>query len=263
MRLLTFALAASVSAGCIEYNPECAALVENPDQEIGYLGEVVRLDRPYTRHANNAIGQLVAEAFLHALDDSAAPAELGIENGGGIRMEGVCITRDRLQPGPIKRGVLHEILPFDNLVVAIDVTEPELVAMMEHSVEGLSPSGTVITNPPGFFLHIAGGTVTVDCARSAGARVTAMTVGSRTVSIPGDSAKKYRVAMTSFIAQGNDAFTMLTGAENDPARNPARATKAGGTDARITAQWFEENYTEANPLVSDKTRITFVNCASP
>lgn len=255
--------AAALGAGCIDYNPECAALVENPDQEIGFLGEVVRLDRPFTRHANNAIGQLVAEAFLRSLDGSSAPAQLGIQNGGGIRMEGVCITRDRLQRGPLKRGVLHEILPFENLVVAVDVTEAELLAMMEHAVSGLSPATSAITNPPGFFLHLAGGTATADCRRAPGARITAMTVAGRPVSIPAVPGNRYRVAMTRFIAQGNDGFTMLAGAASDPARNPAQATRAGGTDARITAQWFAENYSAQRPLVADTSRISFVGCAQP
>ncbi|XXF75265.1 5'-nucleotidase [Myxococcaceae bacterium GXIMD 01537] len=264
--LATLVAAALVpAAGCVAYNDPCQPLVDDPDSVVGYLGEDVLLDKPYARHDNNALGQAAADAFRHAEDDPGA-AEIGVINGGAIRAEGLCVTRTAARKGPLTDGLLHEIFLFENQVVTVDLTEQQLVGMMEHSVGGLFPAGQAIAFPSGVFLHISSGsTMRVDCERPKGQRVREMTVNGRKVSIPAraDASIRYRVALPSFILGGGDGYGAILGdAGKDPARNPVTSRKNGGSDANITAAYMRATYTEQNPL-RESPRIVFENCAVP
>jgi 2',3'-cyclic-nucleotide 2'-phosphodiesterase (5'-nucleotidase family) len=253
--------------GCLEYNDPCQPLVDDPDAVIGYLAHDVLLDRPYTRHDNNGIGQLAADAFRHAEDGSSAPAELGVVNGGALRAEGLCVTRTVAPKGPLKNGLLHEILLFENAVVTVDLTEQQLVAMLEHAVGGLFVEGQPIVSPSGAFLHVSEGTtVQVDCSRARGQRLVGLTVNDRAVPLPprSDPSVRYRVAMPNFLLNGGDGYGPIFGeAGKDPARNPVTARKLRGTDANLAEGYMREHYpSEAQPL-RETQRIVFQNCALP
>ncbi|MCP3103504.1 5'-nucleotidase C-terminal domain-containing protein [Myxococcus sp. K15C18031901] len=265
--LLTAVALASPLAGCISYNDSCQPLVADPEAVVGYLGEDVQLDKPYTRHANNALGQLVADAFMHAEDGSARPAKLGIVNGGSLRAEGLCYTRMSLKKGPLTDGVLHEVILFENLVVTVDLTEDELVRMLEASVASLYGAGQSITSPSGAFLQVSEGTkVRVDCERPAGSRVVALEVDGATVALPPrqDASIRYRVAMPSFLLEGGDGYGAVFGnAGQDPNRNPVQARKLGGTDANIASAYMREKYPTTVQALTVHPRVEFVNCALP
>ena len=268
-RPLTAALALALAPGlsCLQYNDPCQPLVDHPEEVVGYLAENVFLDRPYTRHDNNALGEVVADAFRHAEDESSHPAELGIVNGGSLRAEGLCVTRTVAPKGPLLNGHLHEILLFENPVVTVDLTEQQLVAMMEHSVGGLFAEGQPIVSPAGAFLHVSEGTsLTVDCTRPRGQRLTALKVNTKTVPLPArtDPSIRYRVAMPNYILNGGDGYGAILGnVGKDPARNPVTALKETGTDADITAGYMREKYpTETQPL-REVGRVLFQNCARP
>ncbi|MCE9673534.1 5'-nucleotidase C-terminal domain-containing protein [Myxococcus stipitatus] len=269
-RLLLTAIAlASPLAGCISYNDSCQPLVADPEAVVGYLGEDVQLDKAFTRHDNNALGQLVADAFMHAEDGSARPADMGIVNGGSLRAEGLCYTRMSLKKGPLTDGVLHEIILFENLVVTVDLTERELVDMMEASVASLYLEGQAITSPSGAFLQVSEGTkVTVNCGAEGRSRITSLVVGGRTVNLASpstDPSIRYRVAMPSFLLEGGDGYGSVFGnAGQNPDRNPVQARKLGGTDANIASAYMREKYpSPVQALTEDASRVTFVNCALP
>ncbi len=235
--------------GCLTYNEPCQGLVERADDVIGHLSADVFLDRPNARHANHAIGLIAAEAFIGAFQDSDKSAQLGIFNGGAIRAEGgvegpdgQCITRNRLEAGPVTRGDLHQILFFDNVVYATDLSEPELFAVMEHSASGLSPRGAPITNPAGRFLQIAGGRATVNCSLPAGARVESLEIGGVVLSRTGT--RSFRVAMSEFLLRGGDGYDVLAFASQDPSRDLRQAQVEGGIDNRIVGAWMKRTYGE-------------------
>ncbi len=253
--------------GCLAYNDPCQPLVPDPEAVIGYLGEPVFLDKPYARHDNNALGQVAADAFQHVEDDSSTPAEMGVINGGAIRAEGLCITRTELPPGPLTDGVLHEVILFENRVVSVDLTEQQLVDMMEHSVGSLIPAGQPIPTPFGGFLHVSESTtVRVDCERPRGQRVVEMKVGSRTVQLPPrtDPSIRYRVAIPDFLLNGGDGYgPIFANAGTDPSRNPVSSQKLGGVDSNIAAAYMKATYPgQARPLM-EAERILFENCALP
>lgn len=270
--LLTLAGLSWLSAGCTTYNTDCTGLVENPEEPIGYLAEDVPLERSYARHANNALGQLAADAMLHARTTSSASGdegtELGVFNGGAIRDEGVCVTRERLPRGELTRGELHEVLLFSNVVTTLDLTGDELIAMFENSVSMLFPTGEVVVPPSGSgrFLQISEGShLTVDCSLPVGDRVTGLQIGTRDVFLE-DREAVYRVAISSFLLSGADGYTMLAGLGNDSSRNPRQAIEFGGTDAHLTAEYLSETYPISAGAAGGlrvEPRISFVGCASP
>jgi 5'-nucleotidase / UDP-sugar diphosphatase len=267
-RSLVSAFAAlALLPGCLAYNDSCAPLVEDPDAIVGYLGEEVPLGKAVARHDNNALGQMAADAFLHVEDGSARTTELGIINGGSLRDEGLCVTRTSLRTGPLTDGVLHEVLLFENGVVTVDLTEKQLVAMFEHSVDTLSREGQAIVSPSGAFLQVSEGTtLRVDCARPVGQRVTELRLRGRAVSLPAreDPSIRYRVAMSTFLLEGGDGYGGILGnAGVDPDRNPVRATKAGGTDSNIASAYMKSTYPSAVQALKEAPRIVFTNCARP
>lgn len=267
-RFLAAALAGlTLLPGCLAYNDSCAPLVDDPDAVVGYLGEDVLLDKAFTRHDNNSLGQLAADAFLHAEDGAAKPTELGIINGGSLRDEGLCVTRTSLRSGALTDGVLHEVILFENLVVTVDLTEKQLVALFEHAVETLTVEGQAIVSPSGAFLHVSDGTtLRVDCARPAGQRVKELRVKGRAVSLPArdDASIRYRVAMSTFLLEGGDGYGGILGnAGQDPDRNPVQARKLGGTDANITAAYMKSTYPSPVQALKEAPRVVFDNCARP
>ena len=270
--MLLALVAAMPGLGCLAYNDECQAVVDNPREVIGHLDEDVFIDKANARHANNALGQMAADSFLHSQDRTAAPAVFGIINGGGIRAEGVCITRETLLAGPLKKGVLHEALPFDNLVLAVNLQRQELRKLMEQSVSALLREDQPITNPSGDFLDIAGGHMTVDCSKAGGiscvvgqtCRVTALEVGGRDV-LAGNPEEPFRVALSRFVLTSGENG-LLAGMDSDLTRNPVFAAEQGGIDSRLAEQYMRDHYDkrQGQPgLKVDPTRILLNHCAVP
>jgi len=263
---------AALATGCVAYNDPCQ-VVDRPDDIVGYVGEIVYLDKPNARHANNAIGQLAADGYRHSQDGSSSypPAVLGVINGGGIRAEGFCgVSHTVVRKGPLSRDAIHQILLFDNLVVTLDLTVQEVVAIFASGAEGLSQEGQPIVSGPGNFLHPSAGThVGIDCSIPPGTagpgRITDLSVpgkvlvqGGVVVAPPPD---KVRVAITDFnINFGGGTSEFLAGLDRDPTRN----VLTGGIDSDIAEAYMHENYgTSDRALLVDPGRVTFANCATP
>jgi 2',3'-cyclic-nucleotide 2'-phosphodiesterase (5'-nucleotidase family) len=267
MRTFTFIAAAfALSSGCVAYNDQCKPLVDNPDERIAKLGEVIYMDRPNTRHANNGMGQVFAESFVDVFSNTGQPADFAVLNGGSLRAEGVCVTRNVLGNNlDVTRGLVSEILLFANIVQAADLTEEEVVLMFEHSVERLTPLGSTISAPAGSFLQVSEQVaMTVDCTRPAGDRITALTIGENVIAKPGSTSKRYRAAMSSFILAGNDGYTMLgPKVSENPDRRPAQAQRLGGIDSAIAADYLKRTFTGGKTITTDRTRVNFVGCAVP
>jgi len=99
------------------------------------------------------------------------------------------------------RDLLTE-LPFDNRVVAIDISGADLRRALEN---GLSQ----LPNPGGRFPQISGLTIEADASRPAGNRIVSIKVGDA----PLDERKTYRLATNDFMARGGDGYTMFLDAK--------------------------------------------------
>ncbi|HEY3452773.1 MAG TPA: 5'-nucleotidase [Myxococcales bacterium] len=258
VRSLAFGAVLLAAAGCPVYNQECSPIVTDPDEVTGWLGGDVQTVKSVVRTRDNPFGQLVAEAYYHAFDSSSASLrpDVGMQNAGSIRSEGVCVSREVVKKGPVRRSVLREVMPFDNGVVVLKVSHEQLRSVLEHALAGLSPSGS--TSPPGAFMQLYGLTVEANCNNPAqtlkadgtldheGSRVTSITLNKRdgtTEAIPLSPAPSkeltLRLATNSYVGGGGDNFAALKGVDS---------TEAGGNDFEIIAAYFKKTYTELASL---------------
>jgi 5'-nucleotidase / UDP-sugar diphosphatase len=214
-------------------DPEVAALVAKYEAELGkeldapIATTAVALDsRLVTVRARQAaIGDLVADAMR-----ASTHADAAVTNGGGIRGGKVYL------PGtPLTAGDVLVELPFDNRVLAVDVTGAELARALEN---GLSQ----LPNASGRFPHVSGLTIEADASRPAGNRIVSIKVGEA----PLDEGRTYRIAINDFMARGGDGYSMFRDAK--PLLSPldapllshaviaylkALGTVRSGSDARI------------------------------
>jgi 2',3'-cyclic-nucleotide 2'-phosphodiesterase (5'-nucleotidase family) len=268
MRALLASLCVVFLAGCVAYNDQCQPLVDNPQEQIAFIKNELWLDKPNARHADNAIGQQSADAYVWVFKDSGAPAQFAVVNGGAIRAEGLCVTRNILPVGPLTNGVLHEILLFQNLVDAVDLSEQEVWDMFERSAQPLYASPTTIAAPSGSFLQVSKEVhVEIDCSKTPLSRVTAISVGGVALQKPARplSQVKFRVALPEFLL-GGDGYTMLAGKGTDTTRNPSQAQRFGGIDSNIAAAYLKQsafNVSQEAGLTVDNSRVVLNNCSLP
>ncbi|HCF61282.1 MAG TPA: hypothetical protein DFS52_25210 [Myxococcales bacterium] len=262
-------LVALLAAGCVEYNEECSRFMQEPDGVAGYLAGDANITKAVVRTDDNAIGQLVAEAYYHAFDEEQAKdrPQLSLVNSGAIRSQGVCESREVLYGGPVKRKVLRDVLPFDNRVVALSLTHKQLKNMLEHSVFKYDKA-----EPKGWFLQIYGGEVFFDCREpgetldaegmraTEGRRVTRVLVHHRSCEedpenpdcgksvelplAPPSETETIRVAVDSFLQGGGDGFVDLKAV--DP--NASDTLSAGSFNFEIVARYFSKAYPAEAPL---------------
>jgi len=182
-----------IDTATVTPDPEVAAVVAEYEGELSKeldaaLGTTaVALDsRTATvRTREAAIGNLVADAMR-----ASTHADAAVTNGGGIRGGQVYPPGTTLTA----RDLLTE-LPFDNRVVAIDISGADLRRALEN---GLSQ----LPNPGGRFPQISGLTIEADASRPAGNRIVSIKVGDA----PLDERKTYRLATNDFMARGGDDY---------------------------------------------------------
>jgi 5'-nucleotidase len=175
-----------------EPDPAVAAIVAQADARVApYVREIVatsaaEVTRVPTPAGESALGDLVAEAAR-----AAVHAEFGVTNQGGLRA--------RLPAGTVTRGDVLTAQPFGNRVLAVTLSGAQLTALLEQQWGAGQP-------PEGRVLQIAGFGYTWDSRAASGSRVVELhdAKGRRL-----DPARRYRVAMSSFIAEGGDGFTLL------------------------------------------------------
>lgn len=270
LRAWWFSAVMAMAPGCVAYNEQCVAPIDAPNERVAFVaqGTQIFLDRPNTRHGANALGQAAADAFVDAFSSTAAPAQLGLLNGGALRGEGICgASRSILREGPLTNGVLHEIILFENLVRAVDLTEPELIAALEHSAGRLVLSPAPIVSPAGSFLQVSKEVqLEIDCAKAPGSRLVSLRIGGEAATLPmGRATKRWRVGLPAFLLTGGDGYTMLVTPGSDPDRNPATAQRFGGIDSNVTADYLRRNFNRdvASGLRLDTGRMTLTNCSVP
>lgn len=286
--LAAAALAVACSAAglfsCVAYNEDCTPLVDNPDQIVGYLAGDVDITKARVRSGNNAIGELAADAYRHSADDPSRSggtpkADVGIENSGSIRNEGVCQNNDVLPRGPVRRKTLRQVLPFDDTISLVTIDVATLKKVLEHAVAGFSPT-TIAGTPPGSYLQISGVTVEVDCdqpaqtASSDGSRVTRIVLQDTLPadggaegevlydgSAPPSTTRKVRLACNSFVLTGGDGYTMLDNL--DP--TASQRFDEQGLNFQIAADYFLKTYPDAKHALPTQgpalTRWVFNHCA--
>ena len=139
--------------------------------------------RPY--HESN-IGNLLCDAMR-----AATGAAIAFQNSGGIRTN--------IPKGRITLEQIYTLLPFDNLLVSVDLTGEQILKILEQSA----------TLEHGI-LQVSGLRVVVYKDKPGGTRVQQVTVGDR----PLDPKKIYRVTTNDFLAAGGDHYSTFKEGKN-------------------------------------------------
>ncbi|RKG72172.1 bifunctional metallophosphatase/5'-nucleotidase [Corallococcus terminator] len=147
------------------------------------------------RSAQNRVGETNLGSFLADTFRAATGADVALVNGGAVRADRV------LPAGKMTRRELYSLMPYRNELVMLEVTGATLRAALENGVSLSSVDG----KPPGRFPQVSGMRFTYDLRKPPGARVTKVEARGR----PLDDAAVYRLATLSFVAAGNDGYTMF------------------------------------------------------
>lgn len=142
------------------------------------------------RHAaeESVLGDLVTDAMLEV-----SGAEVAFENGGGLRAD--------IPKGPITLEHVYTLLPFDNSIVAMDLSGEEILEVLEQNAD-LEHK----------ILQVGGLRVEYNLGLPQGSRVVKAMIGGEPVA----PKRIYRVAVNDFLAAGGDQFTTFS-----KGRNPA------------------------------------------
>jgi len=139
-----------------------------------------------------AMGVLVAEAMLDRARDQGA--QVAIQNGGGLRAS--------IDAGPITRGEVLTVLPFQNTLATFTLTGAEIVAALENGLSAVSDGA-------GRFPQVAGMRYVWDPALPAGARVVSVAVAGADGFAPLDPEADYGVVSNDFLRRGGDGYAVF------------------------------------------------------
>jgi 5'-nucleotidase/UDP-sugar diphosphatase len=151
----------------------------------GAVGETaVDLTRNDQRESN--IGNLVCDMMRETTG-----ADIALLNNRSIRTD--------IPRGKITLEQIHALLPFDNILVAMDLTGRQLMKILEYNA-------TLSYNR----LQVSGIRFRQELSKTAGFRISDVRVGLK----PLDLNKTYRIATNDFLASGGDRFAAFREGKN-------------------------------------------------
>jgi len=195
-----------VLSSCSYYhiNAERVSAIEvNGDNEGD--DEIARFIAPYSEKLNKAMDEVIGTAALrmekkkpesllgnfladivqHAVEENQGTTEnlFSVVNYGGIRL-------DEIPEGDITRRSIYDLLPFENMIVIVEMNQAQLVQFLDHiSARGPWPISNAL------FYKI----------RSADASAQNIKIHKKPINKSGS----YYVAMPDYIANGGDDCSFL------------------------------------------------------
>jgi 5'-nucleotidase len=170
----------------------------------------------HRRLPESTIGDLITDAMR-----ADGGVDIAMQNPGGMRAD--------MDEGPITRGELYAVMPFDNTIVTMELSGAQVKQALEQSLRG-----DRVTQVSG--LHYV-----YDPAKPALQRITSITLADGS---PLDEQRTYRVAMNNFMASGGDQYDALAQGANrtdtgrlvrDAMEAYVRARCAGGKSLAVPA----------------------------
>jgi 2',3'-cyclic-nucleotide 2'-phosphodiesterase (5'-nucleotidase family) len=132
------------------------------------------------------VGNVICDAMREAVS-----ADIAFQNSGGIRTD--------IQKGPITMELVYTLLPFDNVLVTMDLTGKQILQLLEQSA----------TLQKGI-LQQSGLKVKYDMTKPVGQRVVEVFVGEKPLELD----KVYKVVTNDFLAAGGDNFVTFKEGKN-------------------------------------------------
>jgi 2',3'-cyclic-nucleotide 2'-phosphodiesterase (5'-nucleotidase family) len=182
--------------------------------------------RNNVRSRETNLGNLVADSMLSRASRSGAG--IVIITGGGIR--------DSIPAGEISLAQIKSILPFDNYLVAFDISGRQILEALENGV-------SQVETLQGRFPQVAGLKFVWDPAAKPGSRIISAEVkkagGFETL----DPAATYRIATIQYLYQGGDGYSMFS--------QGANYVNLGYIDNEVLAEYVAAN-SPINPRVEGR-----------
>ncbi|MDO8447176.1 MAG: bifunctional metallophosphatase/5'-nucleotidase [Rhodoferax sp.] len=177
-----------------------------------------------TRAANNAgesaLGDVIADAQLAATSSVSTGAALAaFMNPGGIRADLPFAAVGKVN-GNVTYGEAFTVQPFGNSLVTLTVTGAQIYAMLEQQWGVAQTFPRILQVSAGFaYTHNFPLPLNVNLTAAEGVQFINSVRGNNYVvpgsvtigGVPVDMAGSYRITVNSFLADGGDTFTVLTG----------------------------------------------------
>ena len=145
------------------------------------------LDLPLVNRGESALGDLIADAMLEYCRGQGWSSDVALYNSAGIR--------SAIPPGDVTYGKVYEVLPFDDLVVGLDLTGQQLTTIYTRS---LSDRGANLAISGATFSYQPSGTITT------------ATVGGAAIA----PARTYHVCTIDYLALGGDGQSTFASGKN-------------------------------------------------
>ena len=185
-------------------------------------------ERANVRSRETNLGNLVADSMLSKA--SRTGASIDIISGGGIR--------DSIPKGDVTLGQVMSILPFDNYLVAFDLTGEQIIAALENGV-------SQVEDEQGRFPQVSGLRFVWDPGAKPGSRIVSVEVEEAGGYEPINVSNSYRVVTTNYLYQGGDGYTMFSQGTN--------YVNLGYIDYEVLAEYITAN-SPVNPGIEGRIR---------
>jgi 5'-nucleotidase len=168
------------------------------------VGTIARdITRALNAAGESGLGDVAADAILEATRDAASGgAVLAFMNPGGIRADlSHRSAASPEAPAPVSYSDVFNVHPFQNKLVVKTFTGDMIRKVIEQQFDNRAPDNDMI-------LQVSDGfTYSYDRSKPRGSRVdpASMTLGGRRL----DPKQKYRVAISDFLSDGGDNFTVF------------------------------------------------------
>lgn len=193
---------------------------------IGTISTELRNTRA-DRACNMPVGELIADAMLAATQAADfGGAKVALMNGGGVRNPGLIFASSSAGEGDgnVTYGEAFTVQPFGNSLVTMTLTAQDLKDVLEEQFAGYKGQSATATR---VMLPSAGFKYTWDGARACNSRIShvSLRTGSGVESIVDaagvvtDPARRYRVTVNNFMADGGDGYSTFAKGAGPPRRS--------------------------------------------
>ena len=101
--------------------PYSGKVGETMNDVMAELGTTLKKEQP-----DGTLGNFMADAYLSMARKKFDPsADVAFMNNGGIRL-------NMIMAGPLRRGSIYEVMPFDNLLVIVKLTGAQLQQYLDY-----------------------------------------------------------------------------------------------------------------------------------
>ena len=103
------------------YAPYKKQLEAKMNEQLGQLDVDLIKEQPESNMGNFTADMVAVQAQLY----TGQSIDFAVLNYGGLRLPSI-------PKGPLKKGKIYELLPFDNMIVVVELKGSELPALFEH-----------------------------------------------------------------------------------------------------------------------------------